>query len=605
MCGITIFLSKNDKNIIKNIINSLNNIQNRGYDSVGISYLQNDNKVNWKIEKYASSNTKDGLKLLEDKILNLQSSIAIGHTRWATHGPRNNINAHPHISMKKKIILVHNGIITNYNILKDKLICEGYTFQSETDTEVISNLIEYEYISTKNIYQAITNANKKLEGTWALGIINTEEFDKIYITRHGSPLLLGENDNEIICCSEISGFIGLVNNYIVLDNNDIITISKKGYVTDKKYKISKIDNVNYEITPDPYKHWTLKEINEQPKSINWALNNGARIKDNNIVLGGLNYLDQYKKKIDNIIVLGCGTSYHAAMQFKYYIGNNRQFNIVGAYDASEFSELDIPKNGKTLFIICSQSGETRDLINTLEICKKVDCITLGVVNVVDSMIAKMVDCGVYLNAGVEKAVASTKSYTSMLVVLSLIGMWFKSNNNLIINNLRNIPDVVSNLLNSNLINQECVNLVNEIKRKNIENMFILGSDKLFSVAKEGALKIKEISYIHAEAYSAGSLKHGPFALLDNKTIVLLLVTSNNKEKLISTYHEISARDTNCCVLTDINLDLFKNKIIIPNINYYEEILFVITLQLIAYNLSISREINPDKPRNLAKVVTVE
>lgn len=314
---------------------------------------------------------------------------------------------------------------------------------------------------------------------------------------------------------------------------------------------------------------------------------------------------QYKKKIDNIIVLGCGTSYHAAMQFKYYIGNNRQFNIVGAYDASEFSELDIPKNGKTLFIICSQSGETRDLINALEICKKVDCITLGVVNVVDSMIAKMVDCGVYLNAGVEKAVASTKSYTSMLVVLSLIGMWFKSNNNLIINNLRNIPDVVSNLLNSNLINQECVNLVNEIKRKNIENMFILGSDKLFSVAKEGALKIKEISYIHAEAYSAGSLKHGPFALLDNKTIVLLLVTSNNKEKLISTYHEISARDTNCCVLTDINLDLFKNKIIIPNINYYEEILFVTTLQLIAYNLSISREINPDKPRNLAKVVTVE
>ena len=605
MCGITIFLSKNDKNIIKKIINSLNNIQNRGYDSVGISYLQNVKHNDWKIEKYASSNTEDGLKLLEDKILDIESSIAIGHTRWATHGPRNNINAHPHISMNKKIILVHNGIITNYNILKDKLISEGYIFQSETDTEVISNLIEYEYISTKNIYQAITNANKKLEGTWALGIINTEEFDKIYITRHGSPLLLGDNDNEIICCSEISGFIGLVNNYIVLDNNDIITISKKGYATDKKYKISKIDNINYEITPDPYKHWTLKEINEQSKSINWALNNGARIKDNNIVLGGLNYLDQYKETINNIIVLGCGTSYHAAMQFKYYIGNNRQFNIVGAYDASEFSELDIPKNGKTLFIICSQSGETRDLINTLEICKKFDCITLGVVNVVDSMIAKMVDCGVYLNAGVEKAVASTKSYTSMLVVLSLIGMWFKSNNNLIINNLRNIPDVVSNLLNNDLINQECLNLVDEIKRKNIENMFILGSDKLFSVAKEGALKIKEISYIHAEAYSAGSLKHGPFALLDPKTIVILLVSSNNKDKLISTYHEINARDTNCYVLTDIDLDIFTNKIIIPNINYYEEILFVITLQLIAYNLSISREINPDKPRNLAKVVTVE
>ena len=605
MCGITIFLSKKDKNIIINILNSLNNIQNRGYDSVGISYLQKDSQINWKIEKYASSNTEDGLKLLQDKLLNTISNIAIGHTRWATHGPRNNINAHPHMSMNKKIILVHNGIITNYNILKNQLISKGYKFLSETDTEVISNLIEYEYINTKNIHQSILNANKKLEGTWALGIINTEELDKIYITRHGSPLLLGENDNEVICSSEISGFIGLINNYIVLDNNDIITINKNGYLTDKEYKISKIDSINYDITPEPYPHWTLKEIHEQSKSINWALNNGARIKDNNIVLGGLNYLNKYKKDIQNIIVLGCGTSYHAAMQFKYYVGSNSQFNIVEAYDASEFSELDIPKYGKTLFIICSQSGETRDLINTLELCKKYDCITLGVINVVDSMIAKMVDCGVYLNAGIEKAVASTKSYTSMLVVLSLIGMWFKSNNNLVINSLRNIPNAVSNLLNNNLINVHCLFLVDEIKRKNIENMFILGSGKLFSVAKEGALKIKEISYIHAEAYSAGSLKHGPFALLDNKTIVLLLVTSNNKEKLISTYHEISARNTNCYVLSDIDLDIFKNKIIIPNINYYEEILFVITLQLIAYNLSISREINPDKPRNLAKVVTVE
>ncbi len=252
MCGITIFLSKNDENIIVNILNSLNNIQNRGYDSVGISYLQKDGEINWKIEKYASSNTEDGLKLLQDKLLNTISNIAIGHTRWATHGPRNNINAHPHMSMNKKIILVHNGIITNYNILKNQLISKGYKFLSETDTEVISNLIEYEFTNTKNIYQAISNANKKLEGTWALGIINTEELDKIYITRHGSPLLLGENDNEVICCSEISGFIGLINNYIVLDNNDIITINKNGYLTDKEYKISKIDNINYDITPEPY-----------------------------------------------------------------------------------------------------------------------------------------------------------------------------------------------------------------------------------------------------------------------------------------------------------------------------------------------------------------
>ncbi len=241
----------------------------------------------------------------------------------------------------------------------------------------------------------------------------------------------------------------------------------------------------------------------------------------------------------------------------------------------------------------------------LEICKKYDSITIGVINVVDSMLAKMVDCGVYLNAGLEKAVASTKSYTSMLIVLSLIAMWFNENNNLQINNLRNIANCVSNILENESIKDNCLNLVNFTNKNKIDNMFILGSGKLFSVAKEGALKIKEISYIHAEGYSAGSLKHGPFALLDSKTIVILLIDADNIEKLTSTYHEITARETNCFVITDVETDLFKNKIVIPNVKYYNEILFVIILQYIAYHLSVTRDINPDKPRNLAKVVTVE
>ena len=604
MCGITIFFSKNRSDIIRKILDSLYNIQNRGYDSIGISYLS-DNLRDWCIEKYASTNSKDSIKQLEEKISNIKSSIAIGHTRWATHGARSDINAHPHISMNKKIIVVHNGIITNFNVIKDMLISKGYKFISETDTEVISNLLEDELSITKNIYTAIININKKLEGTWALGIINTEEQDKIYITRHGSPLLIGENNKEIICCSEISGFIGQINNYIVLNNDDIIIVDQNGYHTEREYNINKINNISYETMPDPYKYWTLKEIYEQPKSINNAINNGGRIKDNDIVLGGLNYLQNYKNSIDNIIVLGCGTSYHAAMLFKYYMQNNKKFNIVTAYDASEFTELDIPNKGKTLFIVCSQSGETRDLINMLEICKKYDSITIGVINVVDSMLAKMVDCGVYLNAGLEKAVASTKSYTSMLIVLSLIAMWFNQNNNLMINNLRNISTTVSDILENDHIKNDCLNLVNFTNRNKIENMFILGSGKLFSVAKEGALKIKEISYIHAEGYSAGALKHGPFALLDSKTIVILLIDADNIEKLTSTYHEITARETNCFVITDVETELFKNKIVIPNVKYYNEILFVIILQYIAYHLSITRDINPDRPRNLAKVVTVE
>lgn len=603
MCGITIFLSKNKKNIIENILTSLYNIQNRGYDSVGISYLSN---VKWITEKYASTNYIDSLELLKHKLTDISSNIAIAHTRWATHGPRTDINAHPHISMNNKIIIVHNGIITNYIFLKKMLIEKGYHFNSETDSEVIANLIEYELMKENDINIAIKNTILQLEGTWALGIIYTENIDKIYITRHGSPLILGETENLIICVSEISGFVGLINNYIILDNNDILTLTSHGYESNITYNINNINDEFIENSPGSYKYWTLKEIYEQPLSINRAMNNGARINDNKIILRGLDYLKPYKNDINNIIGLGCGTSYHATMLLKYYFNRYDNLNIVQSFDASEFTELDIPKKGKTLFIICSQSGETRDLINAINICKKYNCITLGVVNVVDSMIAQMVDCGVYLNCSREKAVASTKSFTSMLIVISLIAMWYNNNNNnQIINNLRNIPDVISNLLNNNKLKENCMTLVNFIKERNIENMFILGYGKLYAIAKEGALKIKEISYIHAEAYPSGSLKHGPFALLDNKTITLLLIDKDNTNKLLSTYHEISSRDTNYMVITDNENDIIKNKIIIPNIKYYSEIVFTVTLQYIAYELSQSKNINPDKPRNLAKVVTVE
>lgn len=603
MCGITIFLSKNEKNIIQNVLTSLYNIQNRGYDSVGISYLTN---LEWITEKYASTDNIDSLKLLKNKLIDISSNIAIAHTRWATHGSRTDKNAHPHISMNKQIILVHNGIITNYIFLKNMLINKGYKFISETDTEIIANLIEYELTNTNNINSAINNSINQMEGTWALGIIYIKNTDKIYVTRRGSPLLLGESENHIICTSEISGFTGLINNYIILDNNDIIILTKDSYKTNTIYNINEIKDEYIETTPDPYKHWTLKEIYEQPLSINRAMNNGGRINNNKIILRGLEYLKPYKNDITNIIGLGCGTSYHAIMLLKYYFNRYNNINLIQSFDASEFTELDIPTKGKTLFIICSQSGETRDLINAINICKKYNCITLGVVNVVDSMIAQMVDCGVYLNCGREKAVASTKSFTSMLIVLSLISMWYNNNNNNIINKLRNVPDLISNLLNNNVkFKDDCMRLVNFIKERNIENMFILGYGKLYAIAKEGALKIKEISYIHAEAYPSGSLKHGPFALLDNKTITLLLIDKNNTDKLLSTYHEINARDTNCIVITDNENDIIKNKIIIPNIKYYSEIIFTITLQYIAYELSLSKNIDPDKPRNLAKVVTVE
>lgn len=606
MCGITIFLSKHGKNIVPEIIKSLYQIQNRGYDSAGIAIFNES----WHIDKFASIDTLDGMDTLRLTVKDKVSDIAMGHTRWATHGAKNEINAHPHISVNGDIIVVHNGIITNYkDIIETILKPNNIINKSETDTEVIANLIEF-YLKIYPIKEAIKLAIEQLEGTWALGIIYTKTPDTIYITRHGSPLLIGSDDNRVICCSESSAFMGLIHNYIIIENHDLITLNKNGFSTEYTYKLHTLQEQLIEDSPKPYSHWTIKEIYEQPRSILSAINNGARILNNEIVLGGLENLNSIirMKNIDHIIALGCGTSYHVCMFAKYYFDSNASsFVTIQSYDASEFSAADIPKKGNTLCILCSQSGETRDLIACIEICKNHNCMLVGIVNVVDSMIAQSVDCGVYLNAGYERAVASTKSFTSSLIILSLIGMWFrdKSNNLPIIKSLRNLPNNIEVLLNNSLFKSKCDNLVTLINNKQIQSMFILGRGKMFAIAREGALKIKELSYIHAEGYSSSSLKHGPFALLDDKSISLLLMDEKNITNLESTYYEISARNTNIYVLTDSDSIVTENIIRIPKIKYYQEILFVIALQYISYKLSISKNINPDKPRNLAKVVTVE
>jgi glucosamine--fructose-6-phosphate aminotransferase (isomerizing) len=611
MCGITVFLSKMDENVIVQILKSLSLIQNRGYDSVGISMKTLENK--WEIYKHASEEESDSLCKLTETMNNKKSHIAIGHTRWATHGGKTDENSHPHISMHKNIILVHNGIINNFQEIKNFLKNKGYIFYSETDTEVIANLIEYYLLKNDSINSAIELASKDLNGTWALAIIYTLESDKVFLTRHGSPLILGYNDNVMICTSEISGFIGLVNNYIIIENNDIITITKDGYTSNHIYDNKKIENIVYSDSPEPFLHWTIKEIFEQPKSILAAYNNGARIHNNEIMLGGLTILSEIinttSRPIEHVVLLGCGTSLHACILAKLYFGKSNIFSTVQALDASEFSSKDLPTKGQILCILCSQSGETRDLVKALDICKKQNCVTLGVINSVDSLLAKSVDCGVYLNAGPEIAVASTKSFTSTLIILSLIGMWFNEKyvNIPIINSLRILPKYVEEMLVDKRIKNSCENIVKFITTQEIHSIFILGREKMFPIAREIALKMKEITYIHAEGYAAGSLKHGPFALLDSKALVILLIDENNVNNLTSTFHEISARDTNCCIVSDYGLDYINThlKLELPNISHYQEIIFSIALQYLSYLLSISRNINPDKPRNLAKVVTVE
>ena len=658
MCGIVLIVSKNNNNIIKYLLQGLSLIQNRGYDSVGIC-LKNNKKfnnylneienfdktmnanINFKIIKYASENTSDSFEILKKNINdnNIKSTLGFGHTRWATHGSKTSNNAHPHISYFKNVIIVHNGIINNYKFIKTFLITKGFEFYGETDTEVIANLIEYYYLydndCKNNFEKCIFKLNQNLEGTWALIIVNTNDDENVFITRHGSPLVLGYSDNLIICASEINGFAGLVLNYIVLENNDIIKVNKNNYNSTSytNYNIENISNNEIVESPYPYEHWTLKEIMEQPIAINNAINNGGRIIYNKIKLGGLenllncnnnnsinNNFNTNYDKIKHIMLFGCGTSYHACLLAKYYFNNNKIIHII---DACEFIENDIPlvlNEEKILAIFCSQSGETIDLVKCIEICKKYGVITYGVINVIDSLISRLVDFGTYINAGPEIAVASTKSFTNTSIILSLIAFYFyeRINYNEQINSLRLLPSTINNILYDQNINDKLNNISDHIVSKNINNIFILGKNKLFAIAKEVSLKIKEICYIHAEGYSSSSLKHGPFALLDNTNLTFLLIDFNDKENLKnleSTYNEIVCRNTNIIVISNNNnIEKFlqnnknsieNNLLLLPSIQYYNEILFTIVLQLLAYKISIKKNINPDKPRNLAKVVTVE
>jgi len=640
MCGITFIYSKNNNNVLKHIFNSLELIQNRGYDSMGICYY-NQTTSNYDIIKKATTSKDDCLTLLKNKFNEndlknqIHSNFALGHTRWATHGGKTDANAHPHISNNGSIILVHNGIINNFLIIKEFLISKNYTFYSETDSEVIANLLEYYIINSCCFEEGLNKTLAMLEGTWGLVIIYTKLINTFYVSRRGSPLLLASNTNYILCSSEINGFNGLTQDYIALNDNSVVKISNNNYVfleentnptpniTNNCYISYSIENSEYKDiwnTKNQYVHWMLKEINEQPETIQKAYNYGGRINNNTIKLGGLDQIINITSYIEYIYLIGCGTSYNASLLGEIYLNELNKFITVKCINACEFTENCLPniKNYSTLMcIFLSQSGETIDVYNCLKICKNKRCLTMGIINKVDSLIAREVESGVYLNAGLEISVASTKSFTSMLVVLSLISMWFVNNhhnNNMKINCLRFLSHSTTHILFDKTINSKLLLLRDSIVSKNYNSIFILGKHKLYPVACESSLKIKEVCYIHCEGFSAGSLKHGPFALLDSTNLTLLLIDSNditNYNNLKSTYYEISGRETNLFIITNsqnvINeLQVHEeNCMLINKLDYYNEILFTIILQKLAYEISIVKGINPDKPKNLAKVVTVE
>jgi glucosamine--fructose-6-phosphate aminotransferase (isomerizing) len=619
MCGIFGIVLNNTDNIFKLILDGLIQLQNRGYDSAGLSVILNDS---FNVHKYASTNEENALQKLENKILeeniNLNNYIysGIGHNRWATHGIKTDINAHPHLSNNKNFSIVHNGIIENYNELKKHLIKNGYTFYSQTDTEVIVNLIDFNYNINNNTFEAIKNTIANLKGTYGLLIQSLYEPNKLFCVRNGSPLLIGQNEDRVIVTSEQSGFCNMVNNFITLHNDDICIIEKqieKILVTTTQTYIKKnITITDSNLSPYPYEHWTLKEINDQPNVILNSINKGGRIKSNSEVkLGGLEQHTNSLKNINNIIILGCGTSYFAGLYGMYFFKQMCNFNTVQVFDGAEFNEFDIPNIGITAFILVSQSGETKDLHRCIDIAKVKNIMTIGIINVVDSLIAKEVDCGIYCNAGKEVGVASTKAFTSQVLCLSMASIWFAQLHNIneikrgrMISDLHNLSQDIQNTLDS------CKETIKNISHTIVSNnMFLLGKGSDEYIAKEGSLKIKEISYIHSEGYSSSSLKHGPFALLDeNFPVIILNLDQTHRAKTINCYQEVASRNSPILFISNdlyISNDVSCDIIYIPENKTYASLLGIIPLQLLAYYLSINKGINPDKPKNLAKVVTVE
>ena len=599
MCGIIGYVGKN--NAIPRIINGLKSLEYRGYDSAGIAYSLN-NKIKIVKEKGKIINLE--AKINKDDI----SYLGIGHTRWATHGIPNKINAHPH--NQKNITLVHNGIIENYEELKKELEKSNYTFKSDTDTEIAAGYINYLYEKEKDILKVLNKLKTTFRGSYAFGIIVNGD-DNLYAIRHDSPLIVGLGIEENFIASDVPAILEYTNKYLLLENDEVVKINKnniKIYKDLKEIK-KKINEFNFNVDQAQkagYDHFMLKEINEQDTVIKNTLSpyieNGKES-----IISNLPDFSKYNK----IDIVGCGSAYHTGIIGKYLI--EEYGNIpVNVEIASEYRYKKLFLDKKTLVIVISQSGETADTLASLRIAKEHGCDTIGIVNVVGSSIAREVDHVIYINAGCEIAVATTKAYSLQLLILSLIAFKLGIQKNTISDNeinkilkdYKELPDKLRNEINKNY-----KDLAKQIYNK--EDIFFIGRNIDYATALEGSLKLKEISYIHSETYAAGELKHGTISLIAPKTPVIAIVTEKKiAEKTISNIKEVKARGAYVVLITtnklDSESDYYDKKVVLQDTNkLIQPIINVIPLQLLSYEVAKLRNCDIDKPRNLAKSVTVE
>ena len=610
MCGIVGYIGK--KNAAPILLDGLKRLEYRGYDSAGIALLDGEIIMHKKKGK-----VNDLEKVIPEE--SLAPTIGIGHTRWATHGEPNDTNAHPHMNEAEDIAIIHNGIIENYASIKTELINKGHTFKSDTDTEVLVHLISEIWKETECDFEtAVRLALKEVDGTYGLCAISKKEPGKLICARNGSPLILGVGENEYVIGSDASPIVAYTRKVIYLSDGEMAILTEDGYsvkTIDNIEMPKAIENLTFSIAAIEkagFPHFMLKEIFEQPEAIHNSMRGRALLNDCEIKLGGISEHIERLKNAKRILICACGTSWHSGLVGEYLIEEFARIPVEVEY-ASEFRYRSPIIDENDVVIAISQSGETADTLAAIREAKKRGALVMGICNVVGSSIARETDCGIYTHAGPEIGVASTKAFTAQVTVLALLAIKLSKGRTLseaeaclFIDELLNVPDKIRKILK---LNDQILKLAKLFK--NSKNFLYLGRGFNFPVSLEGALKLKEISYIHAEGYPAAEMKHGPIALIDeNMPVVFIATRDKSYQKIVSNIEEVRSRKGRVIAIAsegDQEIDKLAEFVIrIPNgSGPSSPLLTVIPLQLLAYHIAVLRGCNVDQPRNLAKSVTVE
>lgn len=610
MCGIVGYVG--NRIALPILIDGLKRLEYRGYDSAGVALLQ-DGKL--QIKKCVGK-----VSQLEEMTKELRSTatIGIGHTRWATHGAPNDINAHPHMDCHNNIALIHNGVIENFVTLKKKLETLGHVFKSATDTEVLVHLIEEFSRWNKDLDQAVRGALKEVTGTYGIIVMDVFKPDTLVVARKGSPLVIGYGDEEIVIASDASALVQHTRKVTYLEDGEVAVVTAHE-ATIKTLSDVEITKVVEELTFDldqiekgGFAHFMLKEIHEQPETIENSMRGRLLEEEGMVKLGGLGEVADKIIRAPRLIFAACGTSWHAALIGEYMLEQYARIPVEVEY-ASEFRYRNPILTKDDVVILISQSGETADTLAALREAKALGATVIGICNVVGSSVARESDGGVYIHAGPEIGVASTKAFTSQLTVLALLTILIARSKGMprekgieLVKELKQLPGKVQTILSDS---KKIEYIAQEFK--DIKNFLYLGRGYNFPTALEGALKLKEISYIHAEGYPAAEMKHGPIALIDeNMPVVFIAPQDRTYEKIMSNIQEVKARDGKVIAIVNKEEDGIRNladyKIYIPQtLDLFSPILSVVPLQLMAYYIAVSRGCNVDQPRNLAKSVTVE